>query len=163
MARIEELENEVISLWEDMAEARGFERVMGRIICILLLGGRPLSQKEISEKTGYSIPTISKILNTLASLGSVRKTKRPGTRTALYHVEMHPLDMVSGAFVRWVVVARTMEHRVAEIQRRIGNKAMIEDDERAEKLIMMLENLSSSLPKMIGIVENAINEARRLA
>jgi len=161
MRRIEELEGEFLSLWEDMAEARGFDRALGRIICILLLEARSLSQREISEATGYSVPTVSKALNTLTSLGSVRKARKPRARTTLYYVEMHPLEMLSGAVAKWMLIAEIMGRRVAEIQRKM-EEVRGEDVERAQRLARRLTELASSLPRMLEVMERAMNELRRL-
>ncbi len=160
MAKVEELEGEVVSLWEDIVEARGFERVFGRIICILLLEGKPISQKQISEKTGYSLPSVSKALNTLTSLGSVRKIRGSGARTMLYFVEMHPSEMMSGGLVKWILTAKAMERRVTQIQSRLG-EYRAEDPERVERLKETLSKLGSSLPKMIQVIEKAVDELRR--
>jgi DNA-binding transcriptional regulator GbsR (MarR family) len=125
------------------------------------LESTPLSQKEISEATGYSVPTVSKALNTLSSLGSVRRTRKPQARTALYYVEMHPVEMLSGGLARWILVAEMMRRRVAEIQRKV-EEARGEDPQRAERLAKRLGELASFLPRMIEVMARAVEEVRRL-
>lgn len=159
MKSLEEVENEVVVLWEDLAEARGFDRVVGRVISILLIEGVPLSQQELAEKTGYSIPTISKTLKTLTSLGSVRKTKQPGKRLTLYYADMHPPEMLSGALRNWVILARTIERRVTLISQKLEN-AKDENPDRAEKLRKILMEFTASIPKMIEIMERVIKGIR---
>jgi len=161
MSRIAELEQNIVSVWEDIAEARGFERVVGTVICTLIIENRPLSQKEIAERTGYSIPTVSKTLRTLLPLGSVRKTKKPGSRVTLYHVEMHPLEIFSGTLTRWVLTARTMGRRMAEIREELGD-AESEDPERVKKLLGVLGRFADPIPKITEIMEKAIVDIQRL-
>jgi len=157
MSKIEEVERKMFLLWEDIAEARGFDRVVGTVVCTLLIENRPLSQQEIAEKTGYSVPTISKTLKTFTPLGSVRKMKKRGERTALYYVEMGPLEMLSGALIKWVVTAKTMEQRMLEVYQEL-DKIKNENPERAEKLMQIAMKFSISIPKMIESIEKAIKD-----
>lgn len=152
MQHLDEVENEVIILWEELAEARGFDRIVGRIIITLLIEEAPLSQQDLSEKTGYSIPTISKTLKTLTSLGSVRKMKQPGKRLTLYCADVNPPDMLSGALRNWVVMARMIERRISNIEQKL-EKAKEMNPNRAEKLRKILMEFTASIPKMINIIE----------
>lgn len=161
MNRVEDVERKIVSLWEDIAEDRGFDRVVGRVICTLLIEGRPLSQQEIAKKTGYSIPTISKTLKVLVSLGSGRKTKEPGKRVTLYYVEMHPLEILSGALMKWILTAKNMERRISKICQEL-EKIKAENPERTEKLMKMLTKFTASIPKMIEIMEKAIEDMQEL-
>ncbi len=161
MSRIAQLEQDIVSVWEDIAEARGFERVVGTLICTLIIENRPLSQKKIAEKTGYSIPTVSKTLKTLLPLGSVRKTKKPGSRVTLYHVDMHPLEIFSGTLTRWVLTAKTMGRRMAEIREELKD-AKSEDPERVQKLLDVLGRFADPIPKITEIMEKAIVDIQRL-
>ena len=161
MNRIAELEANILSVWEDIAEARGFDRVVGTVICTLIVENRPLSQKEIAERTGYSIPTVSKTLKTLLPLGSVRKAKKPGSRVMLYHVEMHPLEIFSGTLTRWVLTARAMARRMAEIREELED-AKSEDPEKVQKLLGVLGRFADPIPKMTEIMDKAIADIQRL-
>ena len=159
MQLLEEVEREVIDLWEDLAEARGFDRVVGRVISILMIEGIPLSQQELADKTGYSIPTISKTLKSLTSLGSVRRTKKPGKRLTLYYVDMRPPEMLSGALRSWVIMARTIERRVTTISQKL-EKVKEENPDRAVKLRKILMEFTASIPKMIEIMERVMKGIR---
>lgn len=161
MNRIEELERRTVTLWEDIAEARGFERVAGTFLCTLIIENRPLSQKEIAEKTGYSISTVSKTLKTLLPLGSVRKMKEPEKRVTLYYVEMHPLEILSGTLTRWILTARSMGRRMAEIREELEN-VKPEDPERAERLLDMMSRFADPIPKMTEIMEKAVGDIQEL-
>jgi DNA-binding transcriptional regulator GbsR (MarR family) len=159
MKRLDEVEQEVVVLWEDLAEARGFDRVVGRVISILLIEGVPLSQLELAEKIGYSIPTVSKTLKTLTSLGSVRKTKQLGKRLTLYYADVRPPEMLSGALRSWIILARTIERRITLIGQKLEN-AKAENPDRAEKLRKIVMEFTASIPKMIEIMERVIKGIR---
>jgi len=160
MDRIAELERKIVSMWEDIAEARGFDRVVGTVLCTLIVENIPLSQREIAEKTGYSIPTVSKTLKILLPLGSVRRIKEPGKRVTLYHVEMHPLEILSGTLTRWMLTARTMAWRMSEIREEL-EKARSEDPERVQMLLRMLREFVDPIPEVTEIMEKAIVDIHR--
>lgn len=161
MRKIEDIQRSLFSLWEDIAEARGFDRAVGSVICTLLTENKPLSQQEIAEKTGYSVPTISKTLKTLVSLGSVRKMKKRGERIFLYYTAMHPLEMLSGGLTKWIVTAKSMTNRIFNMYQEL---VAIEDEypEQANKLMIILRDFSNSIPKMIEIMEKAIQDIHEL-
>ena len=161
MGTIAELERKTISLWEDIVEARGFDRAAGTVLCILFIENRPLSQQEIAEKTGYSIPAVSKTLKLLYPLGSIRKLKKPGRRTVQYYVEMHPLDVLSGTLIKWTLTAKTMAQRMEAIREEL-EKAKSEDPDKAKKLLYIIGKLAKPIPKMIEIMENAIKEIQKI-
>ena len=160
MDRIAELERKIVSMWEDIAEARGFDRVVGTVLCTLIVENIPLSQREIAEKTGYSIPTVSKTLKILVPLGSVRRMKEPGKRVTLYHVEMHPLEILSGTLTRWMLTARSMARRMSEIREEL-EKARSEDPERVQMLLRMLREFVDPIPEVTEIMEKAIEDIHR--
>ena len=162
MDTLAELERKIISSWEDIAEARGFDRAAGTVICVMFIENRPLSQQEIAEKTGYSIPTVSKTLKILYPLGSIRKLKKSGGRVIQYYVEMHPLDVLSGTLIKWTLTAKTMAQRMEAIREEL-EKAQSEDPEKAQKLMDMIRKIAEPIPKMIEIMENAIKEIREIS
>ena len=157
MATIEEIEGEVASLWEDMAEGRGFNRVVGRVLFTLMVERHPLSQGEIVERTGYSLPTISRALNTLVTLGTGKKTGTPGSRLRRYQVEMKPQDLMVRGLAKWMLDARTLYGRISSILRKVETLPE-EEAERALNLKGFLINMHESLPRMIEIMERTLKE-----
>ena len=155
MGKIDDIERKIFFLWEDMAEARGFDRVLGRLICTLLIAGGPLSQQEIAERTGYSIPTISKSLKTLLSLGSVRKARKTGKRTGLYYVEMHPSEILRGALMKWLSTAKTMQRIMLAIHEEL-EEVKDENPKRAGRLMKISTDFAVSIPRMTNAIEDAI-------
>ncbi len=69
---------------EDIVRFRGTEPIIARIYSIIVLSTKPLTQEEISEKTGYSRSQISRYLSVLEQRGMIRKEPQPGSRTQLY-------------------------------------------------------------------------------
>lgn len=78
------LEKAFKTVLEDIVRFRGAEPMMARIYSMIILSLEPLTQEEISEKTGYSRSQISRYLSTLEQRGLIRKESKPGSRTQLY-------------------------------------------------------------------------------
>ena len=157
MNSLKEIEGELASLWEDMAESRGFNRVVGRILFTLLVEGRPLSQKEVAEETGYSLPTVSRALNTLVTLGTGKKIGTPGSRLRRYEAEMRPQDLMVSGLVKWLADARSMHRRLSTLLEETESLRG-EEAKRAQGLRAFLTEMCGVLPRMIGIMEKTIRE-----
>ena len=78
------LQNAFQDILEDIVRFRGAEPMMARIYSLIILSTNPLTQEEISEKTGYSRSQISRYLSSLEQRGLIRKEPKPGSRTQLY-------------------------------------------------------------------------------
>ena len=160
MSDYESINEKVIELWEDLAESRGFNRVLGRILYILLLSDEALTQQDIREETGYSIPTISRTLNTLVSLGSVRKTSRPGSRLTYFSVNMKPHEIMSDGLKKWVYDARNMQQKVSTILEKINSDYRVTPE--SKRLLKFLTELHDNIPRMIDVIENSLVELAQL-
>jgi len=159
MTSLEELEGEAASIWEDLAEARGFNRVVGRVLFTLMTAGEPLSQGEIAERTGYSVPTISRALNTLVALGTGKKVGAPGSRLRRYQVDMRPQELMIRGLAKWLEDARAMRRRIGGILEEMESLGG-EEAERAGRLRAFLTELSGSIPGMTEVIERAMREMR---
>jgi DNA-binding transcriptional regulator GbsR (MarR family) len=82
--RYEKLQKAFQGVLEDIVMFRGTEPMIARIYSLTILSTRPLTQEEISEKTGYSRSQISRYLSNLEQRGLIRKESKPGSRTQLY-------------------------------------------------------------------------------
>ncbi len=71
---------------EMIFRARGLTSAHGRVFGALMLSKKPLTQREISKITNYSIPAISLALDDLSKHGLVRGRKVPGKREKVYTV-----------------------------------------------------------------------------
>ena len=70
---------DVLANFEVLFKARGLSAVHGRVFGTILLSDGKISQKEIAEQSGYSIPAVSIALDELVRLGLVEKEKHERT------------------------------------------------------------------------------------
>jgi DNA-binding transcriptional regulator GbsR (MarR family) len=78
MKRLEEIREEFIASFEQIAGRFGQNRAIGAIWGNLVLEGEPMSMAQLSKQTGYSLSSISPYLKTLERIGYVRRKKSGG-------------------------------------------------------------------------------------
>jgi len=97
---IEEIEKDLYSSFATVASTIGYSEIHGRIIAALMVGGRKMSLKDLAEKTGYSLSTLSLSLDLLEFFGMIKKIKNVGDRKL--YVELHG-DLLEGLKRAFVV------------------------------------------------------------
>ena len=84
------LRGSFLGVLEDLVRFRGTEPMVARIYAMVILSPKPLTQEDISEKTGYSRSQISRYLSNLEQRGMIHKESMPGSRTQLYGGSAQP-------------------------------------------------------------------------
>ncbi len=127
---------------EMIFRARGMTSAHGRVFGALLLSKNPLTQREISKITNYSIPAISLALEDLAKHGLVRGRKIAGKREKVYTVTG---DLV-GMFRNFIKSLRDNQVRV--FLNGLGN---MEKTPGVEKMIKELKKLDVYLSELLKV------------
>ncbi len=74
----------ILGTFEALFKARGLGALHGRVFGAILLAVDPMTQDEISEFTGYSVPAVSSAIDELVRVGLVFKQKRQDSRKNYY-------------------------------------------------------------------------------
>lgn len=74
----------ILGTFEALFKARGLGALHGRVFGAILLAVDPVTQDEISEFTGYSVPAVSSALEELVRVGLVARQKRQESRKNYY-------------------------------------------------------------------------------
>jgi DNA-binding transcriptional regulator GbsR (MarR family) len=142
---LNEVREKLTLLWERLAEARGFGFLYGRILASLYLSEKPLSQRELSEKTQFSVPAISKTLGHLVTLGAVRKFKKKGDRTYYYSALANPREMFFAGLGKWIDDQKIMRRELSALEAKLRSSPLSEDEKKdAEKLLAILEDFEKA-------------------
>jgi DNA-binding transcriptional regulator GbsR (MarR family) len=132
-------------LWERLSQARGFDLLYGRILAHLYFSEKPLSQKELSEKTDFSVPAISKTLEHLVALGAVKKFKKKGERTYYYSALATPQEMFVAGLGKWVDDQKIMRRELSTLKTKLESATLSEDEKKdAAKLIATIEDFEKT-------------------
>lgn len=97
---IEDIEKEIYSSFASIASTIGYSEIHGRIIAALMVSEKKLSLRDLAEKTGYSISTLSLSLDLLEFFGMIKKMKNAGDRKL--YIELHG-DLLEGLKKAFVV------------------------------------------------------------
>jgi DNA-binding transcriptional regulator GbsR (MarR family) len=74
----------ILGTFEALFRMRGMGDLHGRVFGAILLSVNEMTQDEISEFTGYSVPAVSSALDELVRVGLVSKRKRQESRKFSY-------------------------------------------------------------------------------
>jgi DNA-binding transcriptional regulator GbsR (MarR family) len=74
----------ILGTFEALFQVRGLGALHGRVFGAILLAVEPMTQDEISEFTGYSVPAVSSAIDELVRFGLVTKQKRQDSRKNYY-------------------------------------------------------------------------------
>ncbi len=136
-----DIEEKIYSTFASVASSLGYNEVHGRIIAALLVEDKMLSLQELSEKTGYSVPSVSLSLDLLELVGLVRKIKNVGDRKLYVKKDGDIIEGLRNALI--VKVGKDIAYTLMEFEK--YNK-----DEKTDKMVKKLENEIERLQKYVN-------------
>jgi HTH-type transcriptional regulator, osmoprotectant uptake regulator len=74
----------ILGTFEALFKARGLGALHGRVFGAVLLAVGPMTQDEISDFTGYSVPAVSSAVDELVRVGLIVRQKRQESRKSYY-------------------------------------------------------------------------------
>jgi DNA-binding transcriptional regulator GbsR (MarR family) len=137
----------------------GFKRVHGRVWGLLVLGGRPLSSKEICDQLGMSQGAASATLNELAEWGAVTSAFDSARRCNLHAPVGNALSIVATVFRRREQVVFQQFRQTAERSLDYIRKTHGERDPRVLTLRSILTtcDIAEALMQLVfGAVQSAM-------
>ena len=157
------LEGSFLEVLEDLVRFRGTEPMVARIFAMVVLSPKPLTQEEISEKTGYSRSQISRYLSNLEQRGMIRKESVPGSRTQLYGGGAQPffenfrrgMD-VSERFVRGKV--KVIERILREWESLPPEVKETDEAKRLKEVVWVFDAWFVSYIELLSEFNNRFNE-----
>ena len=151
---------------ERLVQQRGFKAVHGRILACLFLAEHPRTQQEISEWTGYSVSAISRALEQLMMLGSVRRHKKAGIRSHSYGIGTSIAGMIVGALTRWVTMIHEVQVPFTEIARtadRLDTTSLPGAEVLEVKLLVQqMKQLEITLSKAEPVLQDMLTKLQTL-
>ena len=145
---------EVISTFEQSAEAYGLSRSAGRVYGILFFSEEPLSIPELVERSGYAKSTISNVTRQLARVGVIhRRSYSGGGRRVHFVPETDFWRVISDVFQQYVhreirVTQRTLTRSLDTLEERDEEAPVVRD--RMKELTATYSNLQRLLELSTG-------------
>jgi len=161
MNSLEEIKAEFVRIYEDMLRARGLPTIFGRIMATLLLEGRELSHKEISNLTGYSISSVSRTLDQMIRMGIVHKHKDASLKHFVFHVCADFPEMIASGMETYARVCEAQRKEIKKLTRKMRSlRSKEKEKDEINRLLATLEKLEKTIEFAEGIMKNTIKELR---
>jgi DNA-binding transcriptional regulator GbsR (MarR family) len=80
------LEQDIREFGTGLFESLGMDNLTAQLLATLYLSPREMSMEELSQKTGYSLSSVSNKLSRLEAMW-VQHIKKPGTKKVFYYME----------------------------------------------------------------------------
>jgi len=159
MKSLQEIKAEFVQIYEDMLRAKGLPTIFGRIMATLLLEGRELSHKEISNLTGYSISSVSRTLDQMVRMGIVHKHKDVSLKHFVFHVSGDFPEMIASGMETYARVCEAQREEMKRLEREVRS---LKSKEKAEvnRLLATLDKVEKTIEFAEGIMRNTIRELR---
>ena len=159
MNSLEEIKADFVRIYEDMVRAKGLPTIFGRIMATLLLEGRELSHKEISNLTGYSISSVSRTLDQMIRMGIVHKHKDASLKHFVFHACADFPEMIASGMETVLRVYEAQREEMKKLTRKVRS---MKSDENAEinRLLATLENVEKTIEFAERVMRSTIEELR---
>jgi DNA-binding transcriptional regulator GbsR (MarR family) len=90
---LDEVERDITEKYTRLSQLLGIDPTMEKIYMTLFFSTKPLGLKEISEKTGYSVSTVSNSLGIVERMTDVRRFKKPGSKKVYFEC-LHDFQLI---------------------------------------------------------------------
>jgi len=144
------VEDEVFSIFSELASTLGYSPIHGKIIGALLVAGRPLPLQELAARVRYSAGMVSLSLDLLEVLGVVKKVKKPGDRKLYLKMEGDLLEALKKAVI--IKVKKGIDESLRSLgcrKKALGKGA---DGRKAARTIAVLESEIKRLEKYVNLL-----------
>jgi DNA-binding transcriptional regulator GbsR (MarR family) len=149
---VSDIEKDIYSSFASTTTTIGYSEIHGMIIGALTVSGKRLSLQELSEKTGYSISTLSLSLDLLEFFGMVKKIKNAGDRKLYVELQGDLLEGLKNAFIMKIQKSTndTLVRFKSYSQSLDNSKGA--DKEKVKSVLKILEDEIQRLNKYIGLL-----------
>jgi len=149
---IEDIEKDIYSSFASLATTIGYSEIHGRIIAALMVSDKKLSLQDLSEKTGYSISTLSLSLDLLEFFGMIKKIKNAGDRKLYLQLNGDLLEGLKRAFTVKIQKSVTDSlNRFKEYKENLKD-SKDKDKSRVINVLNILEQEIQRLDKYINLL-----------
>jgi DNA-binding transcriptional regulator GbsR (MarR family) len=161
MNSLQEIKAGFIRIYEDIVRAKGLPTIMGRILAILLLEGRELDHKEISNLTGYSMASVNRTLNQLVNFGMVHKHKDPLKKHFVFHASIDFSELFADSIEKLIRVYETQRNEVNELTQKLNSLDAKENEQAEIKRVQdLLNKFERVLVAAMEALGNMLKELR---
>ncbi|MEA3514281.1 MAG: hypothetical protein U9R34_02310 [Nanoarchaeota archaeon] len=152
------LDNEFISMYQDMCMMHGMDRALGSIVGILYIEPEPVAMEYIVKKTGYSLASISNKVKMLEQIGMISKTHKPGTKKIYLSVDKDMSKTMIGMLTKKLAALNMVTSSIPEMLGKYKKKAKTEKD---KKKVALVENYYKQISQFEEIITKILQKIEK--
>jgi DNA-binding transcriptional regulator GbsR (MarR family) len=162
MNTLEDIKKDFIRYYEDVASKRGLPTLFGRIMGVFFLEGRELTQKEVSDLTGYSVSSTSRTLDQMMRMGLVQRHKDPSLGSYVYSMSVDYMDLAAHGLMAWIRQAEESMQSLRAIRQKMSSIEIVEGKkEEFERVHNMMRDIEEKAVTIINIVKKDVAELKK--
>ncbi|WP_406655979.1 hypothetical protein V7O62_09080 [Methanolobus sp. ZRKC2] len=89
---MDETESQIHEIGVEIFKGYGVDELTAKILSILNFEPEDISLEELSQKTGYSLASISLKMQNIETFWGIKRKHKPGSRKVYFHMEKNLLD-----------------------------------------------------------------------
>jgi DNA-binding transcriptional regulator GbsR (MarR family) len=149
-------------MYEDVAGRRGLPAILGRVMAVFFLEGRGLSQKEVSDLTGYSVSSVSRTLDQMVRMGLIHRHRDPSHRHFVYHMDIDYYDLAISGLEAWIGQAEATREQLKSLRQKVSVFELKgEDKAEANRFHALLKNMGEKLDSLLHVIAKDVEELKR--
>ena len=161
MSSLQEIKAEFVRIYEDMVRAKGQPAIFGRVMAVLLLEGRELSHKEISDLTGYSVSSVSRTLDQMGRMGIVHKHTDVSLKHFVFHVRVDFPEMLANSLETMIGIYEQKTEELKDLTQKVSAlKSKGKEQAEINRLQSTLRKFEKTMEFVEGILKTSIKELR---
>jgi len=161
MGSLREIESEFMRIYEGVATRRGQQAIFGRIMAAFFIEDQGLSQKELSRLTGYSVSSVSRVLDRMVQMGIVNEHKDSSREYSVYHMNTDFIDLALSGLETWVRQSEISRREFDNLRIKIENTTFDKREKvKASSLHLKLKRLVAEIELFLQVMRKNINELR---
>ena len=162
MNTLEDIKKDFVRYYEDVASRRGLPTLFGRTMGVFFLEGRELTQKEVSDLTGYSVSSASRTLDQMMRMGLVQRHKDPTQGSYVYRMSVNYLDLAAHGLMAWIHQAEESIQSLSSIREKMSSTEIEEEEkEEFERVHNMMRDIEEKALTIIKIVKRGVEELKK--
>ena len=153
-----QIKKDLVDVFANNMSLFGLNHTMGVVMGTIVFEGRPLNMAEISERTGYSLSTVSPHLNTLEMFGNIKRKKIKGISMFEVAVEFSEMNAMMKRLNKLLIQPNLVACSGAE--EKISKLKKTDDIKNTLKAIKGIKNMYLEMSNVINLHTSASNKSK---
>ena len=132
-------------------------------MAVILLEGRELNHKEISNLTGYSMASVNRTLNQLVTMGIIHKHKDPQQKYYVFHISVDYPQIFADSIEKFINIYETQRKEISSLTQKLTElESEGKNQTEIKRLQIVMKNFDMLLEATMKVLERITKELRQM-